>query len=98
MVPTLHDGSIVAVNHAVRGPDELVGKVVALRDAEEDGILIRRVRHPKGYWHFAPDNSGVDADGEPYPVVIVPCDHNADYPAAENPIVGKVDWAWSLFP
>lgn len=95
MEPTLHHGSIVAVNHADRSPEGLVHKIVALRHPDEDGVLVRRLLHPHGYWEFAPDNAGVDDNGDPFPTIIIPSD--GDDPP-DNPIIGKIDWAWSLFP
>jgi SOS-response transcriptional repressor LexA len=82
MEPTLADGDIVAVNHAVRDPKKLLGKVVALRDG--GGATVKRLRFSKklGLYLGRPDNPENDD------LVQFPPD------GAREAIIGKVEWWW----
>jgi len=100
MSPILNDGSIVAINRSRRGPEGLNGKIVAVRHPEDGGISIRRVVMDALHLSFTPENPAYEpSTGEPSnPTIIVERRPRRGVPAPANPIVGKVDWAWSLFP
>ena len=100
MAPVLNEGSIVAVNRTRRGPGGLNGKIVAVLHPEQSGVLIRRVVMDEQHLSFTPENPAYDATtGEPrHPTIIVERRPHRGVTAPPNPIVGKIDWAWSLFP
>lgn len=100
MAPILNDGSIVAVNRSRRGPAGLNGKIVAVRDPDEGGVSIRRVVMDGNHLSFTPENPDYDpSTGEPRNrTIILERRPHHGVPAPANPIVGKIDWAWSLFP
>jgi len=100
MAPILNDGSIVAINRTRRGPGGLNGKIVAVHQPGRGGLLIRRVVMDEQHLSFTPENPAYDATtGEPrHPTIIVERRPHRGVPAPANPIVGKIDWAWSLFP
>ncbi len=100
MAPVLNPGSIVAVNRSRRGPAGLNGKLVAVRPPQAGRVLVRRVIMDDKHLAFAPENPDYDPrTGEPRnPVFVVERRPHRGAPAPPNPIVGKIDWAWSLFP
>lgn len=81
MHPVLQDGSIVAVNHAIRLPEDVAGRIVAAQ-VEDEGVVIKWLRQTKGgSWILESEN-------REHPIIEM-----------EEPsrIIGKVEWAWSLF-
>ncbi len=83
MEPTIPRGSHAGVNCAIREPSQLNGKLCAVKDKKER-LLIRRLKITETHLLFEPDNPA--ARGKTLCVGI----------NEENPIVGKVEWAWSL--
>lgn len=100
MSPIFNDGSIVAINRSRRGPEGLNGKIVAVRHPEDGGVSVRRVVMDALHLSFTPENPAYEpSTGEPAnPTIIIERRPRRGMPAPANPIVGKVDWAWSLFP
>ncbi len=100
MCPILNDGSIVAINRSRRGPGGLNGKIVAVRNLDQGGLLVRRVIMDARHLTFVPENPDYNPrTGEPRnPTLIVERRPHDNTPAPPNPIIGKIDWAWSLFP
>jgi len=86
MEPILRAGSIVAVDAGVRGIGEVAGKVVAIRDPDEEGVTIRRVIVRENKVVFQPENRA-------YPGL----EMAAEEVEERGIIVGKVIWAWGLF-
>jgi len=81
MEPTLHDGDIVAVNHAARDPRRLKGKVVALR--WEGGATVKRLIKVKtGEYCGRPDNPASDEYVHVFPEEL------------DRVLIGKVEWWW----
>lgn len=81
MHPTLQDGSIVAVNHAVREVKKLINKIVAA-NVNDEGVVVKWLRQTgSGRWILESENR--------------------DHPILDiedgSRIIGKVEWAWSLF-
>lgn len=83
MEPTIPRGSHAGINCAIREPLELNGKLCAVRD-RNGRFLIRRLRRTATHLLFEPDNPA--AKGKALCVGI----------DEENPVIGKVEWAWSL--
>lgn len=80
MVPILHDGAIVALDHAQRDPLFLHQKMVAAR--LDSGVTIKWLdRAPDGSLRLVPENKH-------HPVVTLPR-------TLDNPIIGMVAWWWN---
>jgi len=86
MEPVLRAGSIVAVDASVRRIDEVAGKIVAIRDPNEEGVTIRRAIVRENRVVFQPENRA-------YPGL----EMAAEEVEERGIIVGKVIWAWGLF-
>lgn len=78
MSPLLPDGSIVAINHQERNPNELRGKIVAA--LVDDGVTIKYFDYTENHFIFYPEN-------KQYAPIFLERGHN-------NVIIGKVDWFW----
>jgi len=83
MAPTLTDGSIVAVNVALRDPGTVEGKIVCVRTADGE-VAIKRLRTRTPHLLLVSDNP----DQQKYPPLVV------DTREVEQPVIGKVVWAW----
>ena len=86
MAPTLAEDTIVAVDAAIKRLDVLDGKIVCVRNSEDDGVTIKRLVLRGSVARFQPDN---------------PAYVGLEVPAAEvednELIVGKVVWSWTAF-
>jgi transcriptional regulator with XRE-family HTH domain len=83
MEPTIPKGSHAGVNCTIREPSQLEGKLCAVRDGE-GRLVVRRLRVTETHFLFEPDSPS--AKGKTLCVEI----------GEENPIIGKVEWAWSF--
>ncbi|MFN3467397.1 MAG: XRE family transcriptional regulator [Candidatus Brocadiales bacterium] len=83
MEPTIPRGSHAGVNCAVREPAVLKEKLCAVRD-NNGRLSIRRLRLTETHLLFEPDNPAARAK-----TLCVGVNE-------ENPVIGKVEWAWSL--
>jgi len=80
MVPILHDGALVAIDHSQRDPVTLQQKMVAAR--HEDGVTIKWLERRAGNtWLLVPEN-------KQHPTLTL-----ARSP--ENPILGMIAWWWN---
>jgi len=80
MAPILHDGALVAIDHAQRDPLLLHQKMVAAR--HEGGVTIKWLeRRPDNSLALVPENKA-------HPNLVLPR-------TADNPIVGLVAWWWN---
>lgn len=89
MEPLLKEGSVVALNIGVRDPALLVGRICGIRvkgtgggGATPDKICFRWLKASEPYLVFIPQQEG-------RPILCLP--------AAENPIIGRVEGAWVRF-
>ncbi|MDO8136367.1 MAG: XRE family transcriptional regulator [Candidatus Brocadiales bacterium] len=82
MEPIIHDKSIVAINMAEKDPQNLYGKIAAVK--VEDGCAIRRIYLYGEELHCIPDNP-LGPENRPYYFNIS---------KVKNPIIGKVVWVW----
>lgn len=80
MIPILHDGALVAIDHTQRDPLMLHQKMVAAR--AEDGVTIKWLeRDPDGTLRLVPENKHHSALTLPR--------------TPDNPIIGLVAWWWN---
>lgn len=80
MVPILHDGAIVGVDHSQNDAAMLHQRMVAAR--YEDGVTVKWLeRQPDGGLLLVPEN-------KVHPTVVLPR-------SAHNPIIGMVSWYWN---
>jgi phage repressor protein C with HTH and peptisase S24 domain len=86
MLPTLHDGDLVAINITLRAPGQLSTKLIALNVDGE--CYIKRLIRAK------------TAKGKPGPWM-ASSDNRAEYDdivdIEPDQILGKVEWAWTRF-
>jgi len=83
MLPTLTDGSIVAVDITPIPRRALQGKIVCSRTAD-GGVVIKRLRVRGHYALLLSDSE----DQQRHPPIVV------DLREMEQPIIGQVIWAW----
>lgn len=81
MEPLLKEGSIVALNTAIKDPSLLMGKICGIY-VEGYGICFRWLKANEPYLVFAPQQEG-------YPIFC--------FPIEKNPILGGVEGAWVKF-
>ena len=81
MEPTLHEGNIVAVDHSLRDPEELIGRLVALK--YDGGATIKRlIKTQDGDYCGKPDNPNSS-------------EYRCFKPAQiRDVLIGKVVWWW----
>ena len=86
MAPTIPEGTVVAVDVAIKTLGVLKGKIVMVRELDDEGVTIKRVVLRGDVVRFQPDN---------------PTSVGFEIPAAEvednGLIVGKVVWFWGAF-
>lgn len=85
MEPIIQERSIVAINIAEKDPQNLHGKIAAVK--VEDGYTIRRIYLYREELHCIPDNP-LGPENRPYYFNIS---------KVKNPIIGKVVWVWINF-